>query len=82
MEIFHGTFEGDTNTQGVIPRVIQVDAKRAYLSPSYVKAQCLFCHGEAVAAPLKVILSQLYPKDQAQGFKLNEFRGFFWVMEK
>jgi hypothetical protein len=82
MEKFQGTFEGDLKTQGVIARVIAVEGKRAYLSPIYVKAQCLVCHGEAVAAPLKEKLSQLYPKDQAQGFKLNEFRGFFWVMEK
>jgi hypothetical protein len=82
LEKFQGTFEGDSKTQGVIPRIMLVENKRAYLSPIYVKAQCLVCHGEAVAAPLKQKLTQLYPKDQAQGFKLNEFRGFFWVMEK
>lgn len=79
---FQNTFAGDKKLDGAIPQVIKVKNKRAYLSPLYVNAQCLVCHGEAVAQPIQQKIAQLYPKDQAQGFKLNEFRGFFWVMEK
>ncbi len=56
--------------------------KRVYLEPLYVQAKCLVCHGQAVSAPVSSKIKVLYPKDQATGFKLNEFRGFIWVKEK
>jgi hypothetical protein len=58
------------------------DGKEAYLEPLYVGAQCLACHGQGVEGELKEKISKLYPKDQATGFKLGEFRGLIWVKEK
>lgn len=58
------------------------DGKKAYLEALYVGPQCLTCHGEAVGGPLRERISALYPKDQATGFKLGEFRGLVWVKEK
>jgi hypothetical protein len=38
---------------------------------------CLTCHGPNVAPELKLKIAQLYPKDQATGFKLGDLRGAF-----
>lgn len=38
---------------------------------------CLTCHGVAIAPELKQKISQLYPNDQATGFKLGDMRGAF-----
>ncbi|WP_298358103.1 DUF3365 domain-containing protein [Rhodoblastus sp.] len=38
---------------------------------------CLTCHGLNVAPELKQKIAQLYPKDQATGFKLGDLRGAF-----
>lgn len=40
-------------------------------------AICLTCHGANVAPELKQKIAQLYPKDQATGFKLGDLRGAF-----
>ncbi|MGO8737654.1 Tll0287-like domain-containing protein [Rhodoblastus sp.] len=40
-------------------------------------AICLTCHGANVAPELKQKISQLYPSDQATGFKLGDLRGAF-----
>lgn len=58
------------------------DGKKAYLEALYVGPQCLTCHGEAVGGALREKISNLYPADQATGFKLGEFRGLVWVKEK
>jgi cytochrome c551/c552 len=38
---------------------------------------CLTCHGENVSPELKQKISQLYPNDQATGFKIGDMRGVF-----
>lgn len=58
------------------------DGKKAYFEALYVGPQCLTCHGEAVGGALREKITSLYPKDQATGFKLGEFRGLVWVREK
>ncbi|MFY7993497.1 MAG: c-type heme family protein [Bacteriovoracaceae bacterium] len=59
-----------------------VSGKRAYLEPLYVMPMCLQCHGDAVSKDVKAKLNELYPQDQATGFKAGDFRGFIWVKEK
>ena len=55
------------------------DNRFGYLEPIYLKPLCLTCHGENLSPKVKNKLVALYPKDQATGYKLGEFRGFFWV---
>lgn len=64
------------------PQVYAVDTdKYAYVEPIYIKPVCLQCHGE-LKGSVKKRISSLYPKDQATGFKLGEFRGLFWIKQK
>jgi hypothetical protein len=42
---------------------------------------CLICHGEKIAEPLAAKLNQLYPNDQATGFKKGDIRGAFTVVK-
>ncbi len=50
----------------------------------YMKAiptapECLVCHGSNLAEPLQRAITDLYPNDQAVGFKAGELRGAFVV---
>jgi hypothetical protein len=58
------------------------NGKKVYLEPLYVQAQCLICHGSSVDQEVKNKINELYPKDLATGFELDEFRGFIWIKEK
>jgi len=40
---------------------------------------CLACHGDAISEKVSDRLSELYPYDQARGFKEGEIRGAFTV---
>ena len=50
-----------------------------YAEPIYVQPMCLPCHGEAISEEVSAILAELYPDDQAVGFKEGDFRGVFWL---
>jgi hypothetical protein len=63
------------------PQVVKVAGKKAYVEPIYIKPVCLSCHGN-VKGSVKKRLDSLYPKDEATGFKLGEFRGLFWLKER
>lgn len=51
------------------------------LLPIQLKAECLICHGpaESIAADIRAKLSEVYPKDEATGFKEGDLRGWVWV---
>ncbi|MBF0358510.1 MAG: DUF3365 domain-containing protein [Magnetococcales bacterium] len=38
---------------------------------------CLVCHGEAIKAPVAKALDEIYPSDQARGYKAGDIRGAF-----
>ena len=59
--------------------VLKDDTTAVYYKPILTQAICLNCHGDAenFATPLKAKLSELYPKDQATGYKLGDLRGAF-----
>jgi len=38
---------------------------------------CLACHGGSIAEPVKAKIAELYPQDQATGFKAGDIRGAF-----
>lgn len=69
--------EDPTNTQ---PRAVRLDdATFGYVEPIYVMSFCLSCHGPSVEPTLVEQIRSLYPSDQATGFRVNDFRGLFWV---
>lgn len=51
------------------------------LLPIRLKEKCLTCHGptDSIAADVRSKLLELYPEDQATGFKEGDLRGWFWV---
>jgi hypothetical protein len=77
---FQGTFKSDKKKSFIIHKL--ENSKRVYLEPLYVEAKCLLCHGDNINNEVKNKILELYPNDQATGFKLGEFRGFIWVKEK
>lgn len=50
-----------------------------YVEPITLQPLCTTCHGETLAAPVEERIRELYPNDQATGFKPGEFRGIFWM---
>ncbi|MDJ0806599.1 MAG: DUF3365 domain-containing protein [Gammaproteobacteria bacterium] len=48
-----------------------------YMKAIEVMDLCLNCHGENVKPGISRILKQLYPNDQAIGFKIGDLRGAF-----
>lgn len=42
-------------------------------------AICLTCHGSNIEPKIQAKLSELYPEDQATGFKLGDIRGAFTI---
>lgn len=57
------------------------DGGAAALLPIRLKENCLTCHGptDSIAKGVRSKLSELYPDDQATGFKEGDLRGWFWV---
>jgi NADPH:quinone reductase-like Zn-dependent oxidoreductase len=57
------------------------DDKLAYLLPIRLGAMCTNCHGPSarLADGVAERLEEMYPNDQATGFKPGELRGWFWV---
>jgi hypothetical protein len=51
------------------------DGRTGYVEPIYVKPVCLACHGGNVDPGVKAKLAELYPEDQATGFREGDFRG-------
>jgi hypothetical protein len=42
---------------------------------------CLKCHGEAIDEKVAAKLDEIYPEDQARGYKLGDIRGAFSVVQ-
>jgi hypothetical protein len=58
------------------------NGNQGYLEPIKVNGMCLICHGEKLSKDLDQKLTEIYPKDQARGFKAGDFRGLFWLVTK
>ncbi len=50
-----------------------------YMKAIPTQGICLSCHGEKLAPAISEKLQQLYPHDQARGFKLGDIRGAFTI---
>lgn len=62
-------------------RIVVQDGVSYYVEPIYVKGLCLNCHGNLSERTQKLISSK-YPEDKAHGYKINDFRGVFWLKSK
>jgi hypothetical protein len=63
------------------PRALRLeDGGLAYAEPIYMKPLCTVCHGESLSPAVQEMLSDLYPGDQAVGFRPDELRGIFWAV--
>jgi hypothetical protein len=49
------------------------------VKPIRMKGICRKCHGPRIEPDVKDRLRELYPEDEATGFKKGELRGMFWV---
>jgi hypothetical protein len=66
---------GDTT-----PKVVALEGGGVgYVEPIYVRALCVGCHGAPLAPSVTETIADLYPEDQATGYKTGDFRGIFWV---
>ena len=50
-----------------------------YVEPIYIESFCLSCHGITIAPEVEARIQELYPQDQARGYRVDDFRGMFWV---
>jgi len=55
------------------------EGRMGYAEPIIVQPMCLACHGESLAPEIAASINEIYPDDQATGFKAGDFRGVFWV---
>lgn len=61
--------------------IVQTDGMREY---RFMKAiptipMCLACHGEGIAPTVAETIAELYPEDQATGYREGDIRGAFVV---
>lgn len=84
---------GNTGPEWVAPVLdsyLQSDARQpaevalengyiGYAEPIIVQSLCLTCHGEVLAPEVASAIGELYPSDQATGYKAGDLRGVFWV---
>jgi hypothetical protein len=60
---------------------VQADGTREYRFMQAIPTAplCLACHGEDIAPPVAEKLAELYPEDQATGYREGDIRGAFVV---
>jgi hypothetical protein len=62
------------------PAVVEFPGGGAgYVEPIRVASTCLVCHGESIDAKVAGRIREIYPDDEAVGFRSGDFRGLFWV---
>ncbi len=59
-----------------------VDGEFRYMKAIPTGPVCLACHGQALAPEVSAKLAELYPHDQATGFRLGDLRGAVVVIRK
>lgn len=55
------------------------DGTARYMRAIVMQPLCVVCHGAAVAAEVRAVVSRLYPADEATGFAVGDLRGAFVV---
>lgn len=62
------------------PMAVYVDESTiGYVEPIKALSICTRCHGPAVDPELLARIRELYPEDQAVGFRTGDLRGLFWL---
>ncbi|RTZ59200.1 MAG: hypothetical protein DSZ32_05650 [Gammaproteobacteria bacterium] len=63
--------------------VVETDGKQTfrYMKAIPTGAICLTCHGEKLAPEVEAKLKELYPEDQALGYKEGDIRGAFTIKQ-
>lgn len=63
--------------------IVEVKGKPVFrfMQAIETKSVCLVCHGENIAAPIADKIAELYPNDEATGFKLGDIRGAFSIIQ-
>lgn len=62
------------------PQVVLLAGDRlGYVEPITLQPMCTACHGESLSGEVAMRISELYPEDQAVGFKAGDLRGVFWL---
>ncbi len=57
-------------------RLVQTQEGFVYYKPLVIqKGVCLICHGKNIAPKLAQKIATFYPKDKAQGYSMEDFRG-------
>ncbi len=71
--------QGEDVTKMDYAEVVEEDGQRTfrYMKAIPTGAVCLNCHGAQVSDEVKAKLSDLYPTDEATGFKEGDIRGAF-----
>ena len=55
---------------------------KGIVMPPPDKMPCLKCHGEDIDPATSAALDQLYPQDNARGYKAGQVRGAFTLQKK
>ena len=84
MESFAEQIKQDSS---VVPeRLVTLEnGEQHYMRAIVMQPQCLACHGQSVAEPIKQAIAEKYPNDQATGFEVGDLRGAFlikWLSEE
>lgn len=75
--------KGENPAEMAYSEVVEVDGKKTFRfmkaigMPPLDKMPCLKCHGENIDPKVAAKLDELYPKDQARGYKPGQIRGAF-----
>lgn len=78
---YERTLQADPTAE-LKPQIRQDDQKVYYYAPIRVQGLCLNCHGDPerdISQDVKDKLAQLYPKDRATGYSLNDLRGIWSI---
>lgn len=79
---FEQSMERGVNPAGLEVWDVKVDGNGRigrYMKAIPTGQQCIVCHGDTIAPPLKETIQRLYPEDQATGFEQGDLRGAFSV---
>ena len=65
-------------------QVIDINGQQTfrYIQAIPTGGVCLACHGEQISPEVSLKLQQMYPQDQATGFKIGDIRGAFTISRK
>jgi hypothetical protein len=75
-------YSQSSGSKKMAPQIVKGEGFTGYVEPIYTGGMCLKCHGAKLSPGIASKLNELYPKDQATGYKAGEFRGLFWVKFK